>query len=298
MAGSIWLQSSLDTRPIVSISAGRQFDHFGVIEQAAVEPLDPLDPEEAATLGHLAEQIVQGGREAGGVALGRARQTIDQVLGQDAGILGEHGEEQAIEEVRDRVRVVASGTQSRGQGREVLSGPLGQLLAQSGRAQALGIGEDGAQDAQRLARIGRQIVEGEAVHPRHGVGEVGVDLEAGEIAHHQQRRVTQSLAVAVELRVGGGEVLALALVLPGEVVAHPDVGEALAALGLAGSLLEGVPLAGRVGVVGRGLAEHPAQVDEVLLRRGLLGPRVALPLRHELSRCRHPALLLRVLPAA
>ena len=241
---------------------------------------------------------MQGGREGSGVALGRARQPIDQVLGQDAGILGEHREQQAIEEVRNRVRVVAAGAEGRGQSGEVLGGALGQLLAQARRAQALGIGEDGAQDAQRFARVGRQIVEGEAIDPRHGVGEVGVDLEAGEVAHDQQRRVAQSLAVAVELRVGRGEVLALALVLPGEVVAHPDVGEALATLGLAGSLLEGVPLAGRVGVVGRGLAEHPAQVDEVLLGRGPLGPRAALPLRHELSRRRHPALLLRVLPAA
>ena len=48
----------------------------------------------------------------------------------------------------------------------------------------------------------------------------------------------------------------------------------------------------------RGLAEHPAQVDEVLLRRGPLGSRAALPLRHELSRCRQPALPPRVLPVA
>ena len=286
----------METRPIVSIFGGRQFDHLGVIEQAAVEPLDALDTEETATLGHLAEEIVQGDREAGGVALGRARQAVDQVLGQDAGVLGEHGEEQAIEEVGDGVGMVAAGAQGRGQGGEVLGGPLGQLLAQAGWAEALGIGEDGAQDPQRLARVGGQVVEGEAVDPRHGVGEVGVDLEAGEVTHDQQRRVAQRLAVSVELRVGGGEVLALALVLPGEMVAHPDVGEALATLGLAGSLLEGVPLAGRVRVVGRGLAEHPAQVDEVLLRRGPLGPRAALPFRCELSRCRHPALLYGLCP--
>jgi hypothetical protein len=125
-----------------------------------------------------------------------------------------------------------------------------------------------------------------------------VDLEAGEIAHDQQRRVAKSLAVSIELRVGGRQVFALALVLPGEVVAHPNVGEPVATLGLAGALLEGVPLAGRVGVVGRGLAKHPAQVDEMLLRRGPLGPRAPLPLRHELSRRRQPALLLRVTPVA
>jgi hypothetical protein len=36
----------------------------------------------------------------------------------------------------------------------------------------------------------------------------------------------------------------------------------------------------------------------MLLRRGPLSPRAALPFRHELSRRQRPALLLRVLPAA
>src|SRR5450759_3279264 len=147
---------------------------------------------------------------------------------------------------------MTAGTESRRQIGEVLRGAFGQLLAQSRRAQTLGVCEDSPEDAQRFARVGREIVEGEAVDPRHGVGEVGVDLEAGEIAYDEKRRVAQSLAVAVELRVGRGEVLALALVLPGEVVAHPDVGPAVATFGLAGALLEGIPPAGRVRVVGRG----------------------------------------------
>jgi hypothetical protein len=49
------------------------------------------------------------------------------------------------------------------------------------------------------------------------------------------------------------------------VVEEPDIGEALAAAGAVQTLLEGVDAAGRV-VFGRGrLAEHPAEVDEVLL---------------------------------
>ena len=50
----------------------RQGNHLGVIEEAAVEPLDTLDTEQAAAFGHLAEEIVQGGGEGGGVSLGRA----------------------------------------------------------------------------------------------------------------------------------------------------------------------------------------------------------------------------------
>ena len=36
--------------------------------------------------------------------------------------------------------------------------------------------------------------------------------------------------------------------------------------------------ASRIGIVGSGLTEHPAEVYEVLLRGGPLGPRAALPL--------------------
>jgi len=63
---------------------------------------------------------VQRGREGGRVTLSRARQAIDEVLGQDAGILGEHGEEQPIEEVRHGVRVMAAGAEGRRQVGEVL----------------------------------------------------------------------------------------------------------------------------------------------------------------------------------
>ena len=123
---------------------------------------------------------------------------------------------------------------------------------------------------------------------RRRVGEVGVDLEAVEVADDEQRRVLKSLAVLQELLVGGGQVLVLALVLPGEVAALPDVGEAIAADGLLGALLEGVPVAGRVGLVGGRHAEHAAEVDEVLLGGGPLGALVVGPLLGELSRCQGP----------
>ncbi len=59
-----------------------------------------------------------------------------------------------------------------------------------------------------------------------GAREVRAHLEALQIADDQQRRVLQCLAIVEELLVGRGQVLALALVLPGEVTALPDIGEA------------------------------------------------------------------------
>ena len=70
-----------------------------------------------------------------------------------------------------------------------------------------------------------------------------------------------------ELPVGRVEVLVLALVLPAEEALLPDVGPALAAGRLRRAALEGEPLALRVGGDRVGVADEPAQVDEVGLRR-------------------------------
>ena len=75
-----------------------------------------------------------------------------------------------------------------------------------------------------------------------------------------------------------------ALVLPREVVALPDVGPPVAPAVLAGALLEAVALARRIGLRGRRLAEHAAQVDEVLLGRGALLEFGGAPLGDELAR--------------
>ena len=148
---------------------------------------------------------------------------------------------------------------------------------------ASGLPKSGAQDAQRLRRRRGQVVEREGVDLLGGAREVGVDLEALEVAHDQQGRVAQVLAVVVELPVGVAEVGALALVLPGEAVLHPHVGEAIATAELLGALLEREPFARRV-EVGRGApTEHVAEVAEVRLSGGALGERAALPLGGELG---------------
>ena len=94
------------------------------------------------------------------------------------------------------------------------------------------------------------------------------DLDALDVRDDQQGRVLEVVAVEQQLPVGVAEVLALALVLPGEVAALPDVGEAIATSHLAGALLEGVCVAGGISFVGGGGAQHAAQVDEVRLGAG------------------------------
>jgi hypothetical protein len=132
--------------------------------------------------------------------------------------------------------------------------------------------------------VGREVVERDHRHYRAQAGEVGVDLDALDVADDEERRVAQVVLVAHQLDVGGPQVLVPALVLPGEEVPLPGVGEAVAAGGLGDALLEGVLGADRVGLVGRRLAEHPAEVDEVLLGGGLLRRGHAAPLGRERAR--------------
>jgi len=167
----------------------------------------------------------------------------------------------------------------------VASGLLGDLGGLDARSQLLGRREEGSEGRECLGWVvGRQVVERDGVELGAEVGEVGPDLDRVEVGDDEERRVAQVLAVAEQLEVGGLEVLALALVLPAEEVLLPDVREPVAAGGLGDGLLEGVGLAGRIRLVGRRLAEHPAQVDEVFLGGGLLLRRVVAPLLGELAR--------------
>jgi len=184
--------------------------------------------------------------------------------------------------------LVAAVAQGHCQAGELAGGLLGQLLGRLLRPEGLRVAHDRAQDAQRLPRSGGEIGQAEGVDLLDGAREVGVHLEAIQVADHQEGRVLQRLAVVQQLLVGRRQVLALALVLPGEVAPFPDVGEAITAGRLLRALLEGVPVAGRVRLIGRGEAQHPAQIDEMLLgARALLG-RAGGPLGGKFGRCHRP----------
>ena len=135
------------------------------------------------------------------------------------------------------------------------------------------------------------LVVGEFVRFLNRAVEVGADDVAVKVANHEQGRIEQAFAVALELRVGFVEVLFLALVFPGEAVLPPHVGKA-ALVRVAGvrdfeveklrvfddPLLEAEEIAAAGVGFGRGLLpKQSAEVVEVLLVRGGFLARVAGP---------------------
>ena len=119
------------------------------------------------------------------------------------------------------------------------------------------------------------------VGPRLEAGPLRVHLEAFEVAHDEQGRLAQRLVVVEELLVGRPQVLALALVLPAEVVLEPHVGEAVARARALRAFLEGVEVAGGVDLVGGRLVDEAAEVEEVFLGGGALGALRGDPLARE-----------------
>ena len=192
----------------------------------------------------------------------------EHAVRQQADVLREHAEHQPVDEMRDRLRIVAPLPQSlrqRGEGRRRA---FGQRLPRLAGPQALRVRE---RPFELVAhRRVREIVQPKLVYPADAVRPVRMDAEPQHVRDDQQRRVLQRQRVLPELREGGVQIGPLALVLPGEVMALPDVRPAVAAGVLARAALEAVMLAGRVGFGGGWLAQQPAQVDEVFLRRRAL----------------------------
>ena len=206
---------------------------------------------EPAARAHRGEELAELGDERGGAGVGGGDQLGEQAVGEQADILGEEAEEQADQEVGDALGLLAVAAQQRGELGEVAGGLLRDLLGGLGGAERLGVGEEVAQPLEALG--GKQVVEGDRGDLLDGVGEVGVDDDAVDVADHEERRVLEALAVLEELLVGAGEVGVLALVLPGEAAALPDIGPALAAALAISTRLEGEAGARRVVLLGGGV---------------------------------------------
>ena len=115
--------------------------------------------------------------------------------------------------------------------------------------------------------VGRDVRVGEPVNALDGVVEVGVDLVAVKVAHDQQRRVAQGLAVELELAVGLAEVDVKPLVLPREAPAAATRRRNRAAPVSFFSLFSNVkksPLGSAS--AGFGSLDQTAYVEEVFLR--------------------------------
>ncbi len=112
-----------------------------------------------------------------------------------------------------------------------------------------------------------------------------MDLEPLRVRYDEEWRILQGLVVLQELLVGGVEVFVLALVLDGEAALVPDVSETSATPALLDALLESVEISLGVDLGWRGLAEHGAEIEEVLHVGGSLRERCPRPLLRESLRC-------------
>jgi hypothetical protein len=123
------------------------------------------------------------------------------------------------------------------------------------------LGEEKAQGGEvvRLVDLG----QGDVVDDLGGIREVGVDEDALGVGDDQQGRILERVFIGKELGVGDIEVLFVAFVLPAEVAAFPDIGEALGAGGGGDGALEGVVEIGAIGGGGGGLVEEGAEIAEV-----------------------------------
>ena len=228
-----------------------------VVEQPAVEPGDGREAHHAAAPGHGGEELPGHALERRLLAAGGVQHPGQHPRRQQAHVVRKQAEDQAVDEVRDRLRRMAAVPQQARQHGEAPGGVRRHRGAGLAGPQLIGVGERLPEDVQ--AARGGKVVQAKLDPFGDGVGPVGADDDARDVAGHEQRRVLQRAGVLQELPVRGLQVLVLAFVLPGEAAPAPHVGPAAAAAGLGGTLLEGVGLAGGI-AVGGGFAEQGAQV--------------------------------------
>ncbi len=164
---------------------------------------------------------------------------------------------------------------------ELRRGLFRNRLGALDRAQGFWVGKDLAQQVTGGGVL--EVGVGEALYPRAVARKLDRELVGGDIAGDQDRRVAEVALVEQELGVGGAEVgiLPLGLILPGEAVAKPDIGEAGPTAALGEWLLEAVEIPVGISLIRRLGAEQATQVEKVLLGGGLLVQRYGIPLCNE-----------------
>ncbi len=198
------------------------------------------------------------------------------MIGQQAHVVGEHAEDEPVNEVCDHGRIVATRPQRLCDRRERRRRPLGEGAPGLAGPQPLGIRKSPLQPVTDRA-VG-EVVEVEFIGSTDAVRPVGADAEPPQVGDDQQRRVFQRQRILPELRERSIKVGALALVLPGKAVALPDVGPAVAARVFASTTFKAIRRARRIGLSRRRFVQEPTEVEEVLLRRRPLLQRGIAPL--------------------
>ncbi|MCE2739583.1 MAG: hypothetical protein LW703_14765 [Rhodobacter sp.] len=147
--------------------------------------------------------------------------------------------------MRHRLRVVSPLAQPLRYGNEFIRRFLRQHRPRLLRTQRIGVHKAVAQQIAGMRVI--QVVQPDGVNFLDCVRPVGADKDTVHVRHDQQRRVLQRVLVFQKLVIGGVQVFALALVLPGEAFVPPDIGPALTAAGDRRAFLKGEPFAFRIG---------------------------------------------------
>lgn len=122
--------------------------------------------------------------------------------GKQSRVLGKHAEKELVEEVSHLLGLMPTTLETFSKRGELARGLSGNVIAGLPRSELLGMLHEGTEDPERLLGISQQVGQGEPVHHRRSVREVGVNLEAVEVADHQQRGVIKRLAVLEKLTVG------------------------------------------------------------------------------------------------
>ena len=193
------------------------------LEEVAVEAAHRVHAEVAAR-GHGLEELGDGLSEALGFVLGLVQEAREEVVLEEADVLGEHAEDEAVQEVGHLLGVLAALAQALGDLADVPGGLGRDGLARDAGLELLGIVEDGAEDFE-VARPSH-LLQRDGVDHRGRAREVGVDLQDVHVADHEEGRVLQGLAVAQELGVGLVQVGVALFVLPAEEAPLPHVGPA------------------------------------------------------------------------
>jgi len=122
-------------------------------------------------------------------------QFLEAVLGQQADVFGEHGEEAALEKSGDDARVVFVRFEGLGEFGKAAGDVAGDLGGFLGGIERIGIGPDGAEGGAVffLAEIGEEDAVvfrvREALVMAAGAGELGVKIDAvADVANEEKRR--------------------------------------------------------------------------------------------------------------
>ena len=194
----------LDCAPIFSSGIGEhselrsgEREGAGVFKKPAIKVGDFLE-QEGGILGAGGHFLPQGGdenRETARVFLHFFEQGLEAVFREQADVLGEHGEEAALEESGDDLRVVAIGLKGLGQGGEAAGDVAGDLGGELGGIERMGIEPNSPEAVADFLPM--EIRQGDAVGDgigetlvlATGAGELGIEIDGmAHVANDEERR--------------------------------------------------------------------------------------------------------------